>query len=65
MAKSVRNLLCYKYKRDEMDTRHVLHAGTPLAYYAEIKKFSSVVSFKLSILRLTISQAEQGNKHKL
>jgi hypothetical protein len=42
-AKSVRNLLCYKHKLTKMDTGHVLHvlhAGRPLAYHAEILKIS-------------------------
>ena len=64
MAKSVTNLLCYKYKLAEMDTGHVLHAGRLLAYYAEIIKFSSAGSFKLLILRLTISQATNINANR-
>jgi hypothetical protein len=38
IVKSVRNLLCYKYKLTEMDTGHMPYAGESLAYHAEIKK---------------------------
>ena len=40
IAISFRNVLCYEYKHAETDAAHVLHAGTPCTYYAEIAKIS-------------------------